>query len=609
MNDPNILLKRGLLAISLGPFLVGLLEALLVGADPLFAALFYGAIAALLGGLLLFISGFLCPKKRDKALTERILRLLATFFWGIPALVVGRFLIFRNYFAEHQAESGRASLLAFLFALISSLVIYSLVSFTERHLSARVLSFSYIIPLIFIFGTLAFLLRGEEVHGQAKSKSFAQHPGGTILIIADTLRADVLPFYSAQNALGAPAQVPNLAALAKEGLVFENSYAAASWTKPAVATIMTGLLPRQHQAISKKALLKEEHETMAELFKKGGYNTLAVSNNSNLGSAFGFNQGFDEYRELKARRYFGAPQSATNLSVYNMYRLIRERYLPFGRRAEYFYQPAEVVSLEALNLLDTRSDERPFFLYLHYMDPHDPYFAKNGASYARVATPFPAAAMAKEMYGAYKDEVERLDEGLGALFAGLKERGLWGKVQIVFTADHGEEFAEHGHFYHGTSLYEEQLKVPFIIFGPDIAAGRQVTMARQSDILPTLAALNNLAANPMWAGMDLFSGTAPTIHLAEEDHQGHELTAIISGFYSLIKANKDNPRGLKPLELYDLAADSAEKHDLSATEKYRSTADELLRYEKIFAKGGSAAEEGELSPETAAQLKALGYIE
>ena len=134
----------------------------------------------------------------------------------------------------------------------------------------------------------------------------------------------------------------------------------------------------------------------------------------------------------------------------------------------------------------------------------------------------------KEMYQAYKDEVERLDKGLGLLFAGLKERGLWDKVQIIFTADHGEEFADHGYFFHGTSLYEEQLKVPLIIFGQDIAAGRQPAMARQVDILPTICALNNLPINPKLVGMDLLSGTVPTLHLAEEDHQGHELVAIIT---------------------------------------------------------------------------------
>ncbi len=609
MNGEHILLKRGLLAISLGPFLVGLLEALLVGGDPIFAALFYGALAAVLGLLLLGIYDILWPKKRSLALLTRLLRIMATLSWGLPALVVGRFLIFRNYFAEHRAASGRAALLALLFALISSLVIYSVVCFAERHLG-RLLDHSYLLPVACIVATLALLAQSREESPRAEPKSFApSHAGGTILIIADALRADVLPFYTQLNAPGQAALTPNLATLAEGGLLFERAYAQASWTKPAVASIMTGLLPRQHKAMSKKAILKEEHKTMAEIFKKNGYKTLAISNNSNLGHAFGFQQGFDIYRELPTRRYFNAPPSATKLSVYNMYRLIRERYLPVGRKAEYFYNPAETVTMEALNLLDSAADERPFFLYLHYMDPHDPYFAKNGASYARVADPFPKLDKAQEMYAAYRDEVERLDSGIGLLLAGLKARNLMDKVEIIFTSDHGEEFGDHGYFYHGTSLYQEQLKVPLIFFGPTIPAGRYPAMARGSDILPTIAALHGFAAEPAWAGLDLLSGLAPTIHLAEEDHQGHELTAVISGEYSLIRANSDNPRALKAVEFYDLVKDPGERQNLAADEKKKALLNELIQYERLFATADAPASEQAISPEMAAELRALGYIE
>ena len=156
------------------------------------------------------------------------------------------------------------------------------------------------------------------------------HPGGTILIVVDTLRADVLNAYAPNNPLGGNLRkTPNIDALIAKGLLFKNLYAQASWTRPAVASIMTGKLSSQHGVMSKTSILGLKHQTMAELFHEKGYKTLGIGNNANLTASYGFSQGFDNYHYLSVNRYFWAPRGSENLSGYNMMRLVIERYSPF----------------------------------------------------------------------------------------------------------------------------------------------------------------------------------------------------------------------------------------------------------------------------------------
>jgi len=227
--------------------------------------------------------------------------------------------------------------------------------------------------------------------------------------------------------------------------------------------------------------------------------------------------------------------------------------------------------------LDSQPPE-PFFLFVHYMDPHDPYFELpyDGGGVARVSTPEPAAERVDELHDLYKGGVRYLDAYIQELVERLQRSGVYDRSIVAITADHGEEFQEHGGWWHGTALYEEQVHVPLIIKrAQEPAPGRHRTdMTRTLDIAPTLAAAAGLPLPETFQGIDLFDGSVNEPILAEEDLEGNRLTSIHSGAWKLITANRDNPRGLAPVELFNLTDDPQERTNLATREGGRVT--ELL---------------------------------
>jgi arylsulfatase A-like enzyme len=391
-----------------------------------------------------------------------------------------------------------------------------------------------------------------------------------ILIIADTLRADAVGSYGAE-----PGATPALDRFAAEAVRFENTYAQSSWTRPSIATILTSLYPSVHGAMHKMDALPDRVTTVAEALHAKGYWTTGFVSNINVAPIFNYQQGFDEYTYLPPTFYFWATDSAAQLAIYKGLRVVHERF--FGDRIYVYnyYQDAAVVT-EAVSGWLRRRPPSPFFLLIHYMDPHDPYFEVpyNGRGVARVATPNPPASRKNELHTLYGEDVGYLDDNLGALFATLKSLGLYDSSIIAVTADHGEEFQDHGGWWHGTTLYEEVLRVPLIVKRAHEERAGQVESraARTLDIAPTLLAAAGLAPSPDFTGRDLFGPMAVTPEplFAEEDLEGNVLTALQLGPWKIITANPENPRGLRPVELYNVAEDPQEHHDLTGTEPART---------------------------------------
>jgi arylsulfatase len=384
-----------------------------------------------------------------------------------------------------------------------------------------------------------------------------------VLFVIDTLRADALGPYGAP-----PGQTPNIDALAREAVVFRNAYAQSSWTRPSIATILTGLYPSEHGAVRKLDPLPDSADTLAEFFQRRGYWTAAFVTNINVAPIFNFDQGFGEYHYLAPSFYFGASDSATRLASYKILRLLRERFWKNRIYYQHYYQDAHVVTNAVRSWLDEQPPE-PFFLLIHYMDPHDPYFEipYNGRGIARVVNPFPDPSQAQEMRRLYAQEVQYLDQELGALVEDLRRRGLLDRSWLLLTADHGEEFYEHGGWWHGTTLYEEQIRVPLLLRGP---AGRATPaihdgFALTIDIFPTLVQAAGFAPPKDLRGVDLLQEGAmkDRIVFAEEELEGNRLAAIRVGAEKLIVANPGNPRGLGEWELYDLERDPHERENLA----------------------------------------------
>ncbi len=438
-----------------------------------------------------------------------------------------------------------------------------------------------------------------------------------VLIMVDTLRADHLSCYGATNV-----ETPAMCNLSKDNGTIFNAYSHASWTKPATASLLTSLLPSTHGAMSKPSVLPEGVELLAEVLKERGYATGGIVSNINLAPSFGFDQGYDEYHYLAPDYLGGAAESSSKLILYQIARKVWFKVKP-GLRFGDFYQDSAVVNRAAFDWLERHRDSR-FFLFLHYMDPHDPYFEHpyDGRAIARVSNPHPDAALAAEMRRLYEGEIEYLDANVGRLLTKLRDLGLRENTVVALTSDHGEEFFEHRGWWHGLTLYDEQIRVPLLIRW---AAGARAappdathSLARLVDISPTLLARAGAPIPPAMQGIDLATDPAKRAEkhrraFAEEDHEGNVLRALRTLEWKLLEANRGNPRGLAERELFRVADDPGETNDLYGEGRSElvlelaSHADAHQALAQQAAVGGERT--AEISRAECLQLAALGYAD
>jgi arylsulfatase A-like enzyme/uncharacterized membrane protein YbhN (UPF0104 family) len=433
-----------------------------------------------------------------------------------------------------------------------------------------------------------------------------------VLVVIDTLRADHLGVYGDRHGLS-----PHIDAAAREGTAWRG-FGQSSWTKPSVATILTSLYASSHGAMSKAAVLPESAITVAEALREAGYTTAGWVANINLAPSFNFQQGFDEYTYLAPDYLLGAEESSSRLVLYS---LVRKVWFTVSKKREVgqYYQDSRAVNALALPWIERHKEDR-FFALVHYMDPHDPYFRHpyDGEAIARVENQNPKPELAASMRALYAGEVAHVDASFGALVDVLKRSGLWENTALVVVADHGEEFQDHGGWWHGTTLYEEQIDVPLVVKWPSrVAAVTAPTeigaRGRLLDVAPTLVALARVPAPEGWQGTDLREPIAADRALfAEEDHEGNVLSAVQRGERKLIRANSGNPRGLPTVALFDVANDPGELANLAPAEAHEvARLDSLLVEAAAVAAGQAVASSGDVQMDDATRerLRALGYVQ
>jgi choline-sulfatase len=407
----------------------------------------------------------------------------------------------------------------------------------------------------------------------AASKSAA--PANVILITLDTTRADRMGF------LGSPLGLtPNLDALARQAFVFSRAYAHVPLTTPSHATILTGTYPQFNHLGDLGTALATDLPYLPTVLHQHGYETSAFVGSQVLdpksAAAPGFDRGFDTYDAGFHSRREG-----------------EDRYASEERRA------ATVVD-HALTWLKA-GRRKPFFLWVHLYDPHDPYDPPEPFKSKYAAAP-------------YDGEIAYVDSALGNFFAGLKAAGLYDSSVIAVVADHGEAFGEHGEESHGFFLYDETVHVPLLIKLP---AGR-TTDARINvrvglvDVAPTLLHAVGVEVPSQMQGESLIPFTsgekkaAERPAYAETDYPKRAfgwswLRSFRAGKYLYI----DAPRR----ELYDESADRKAMNNLAAASPalantLQAQLDEFRRKTSV----GSVAAQPGISPEQAEKLQALGYI-
>ena len=552
-------------------------------------------------------------------------------------LIIGFFRLKRDVLGGHNPGMGDLIKLGMLVGgvALAGLVLAALFA-TIKKKALKNNPALLVITGLLVYGVLIAggVVAAKVTRPEAEAHAFnpvVQAQGPNIILVAiDALRADYLRCYAPE----AEAATPNLDAFLKDAVLFKESYSQASWTKPSFATLFTGLYPEMHTATTKTSGIPEEVETLAEVLQEGGYYTQGFSNNPNVTALFNFDQGFVDYTDLKPRLQFFAAPSAAKLSMYEVLRKGRQRiaskfaFLPGvgGMEVWDFYQPAEAITDTALAWADTKAPkETPFYLYLHYMDPHDPFMdhSKSGVGYARarMENPDPEKYLAP-MRAAYNSEIEYLDIHLGRLFEGLKDRGLYENTVIVFTGDHGEEFYDHEGWWHGQTLYDELIHVPIAIKLPKNDQGGKINtdFARHIDLAPTMLHCAGLKKGKTMPGQSIFDANfgfanpGVAYSYAENDFEGNVLQAVRSKTHKLIHANEDNNRNLAPVEFFDLEKDPQEENNLADIAEYldqKTTFTEAMKsYEKVIKE--NAAEptaDVALNAELQEQMKSLGYLE
>ncbi|MEO6026643.1 MAG: sulfatase [Candidatus Binatia bacterium] len=412
-------------------------------------------------------------------------------------------------------------------------------------------------------------------------------PGLVLVILMDTVRRDRLVTFEPRIPIGTA-----LDRLAKDGVVFDRLYSSSSWTRTAVATLLTGLDASAHGVLGRDDVLPSERDQLAVALQRGGWHTVAWSTNPNIIPLWGFARGFDVFHDVGA-------------SVWPTAKVHAAPVLAHVRAA-----------------LDADLGAFPAFYYVHLMDPHAPYvpseddlkFVTDDAALLATVPHDPVIPIIRNEYARYLAEIRGMDRALGSLFDDLRAGHLYDDATILVVSDHGEEFRDHGGTRHGKTLYEEMLRVPAFLKLPGnaLAGTRIAAETGLADLAPTLLGL--LGTDPLagasgrnlWnAEHHAFNATSAT-QTAVLKLDTFDLAALVADTRKLILNHLGND------QLFDLPTDPLEKQNLlpaaeSSAAALRSDLDARIAREAagwhVRVCGGDTAERQQLRVHVASELR------
>ncbi|MCL4694340.1 MAG: sulfatase, partial [Candidatus Hydrogenedentes bacterium] len=346
-----------------------------------------------------------------------------------------------------------------------------------------------------------------------------------LIFLVDTLRRDRLGCYGYERNTS-----PSIDALALEGFQIEKMISQSSWTRPAVASLLTSTYPSTHRTNDRANVLRSSLTTVAETLRRSGYFTHAFMSNPTCLPTWGFGKGFARFRDVGS----------------------------FTLNPK---KDADVVDA-VLKALDY-AEGMPWFFYVHTMGPHSPYEppAPYDAQFLSDTSGLSEQdAERRKLQDLYDGEIAFTDAQLGRLVGALKERGIYDNTVIAVLSDHGEEFWEHGGWGHGHSLFDEVVRIPCVVKPTARAAGVKVStdgVCEIVDVAPTMLELAGLPVPEEFEGRSLVAGA----------HESPSPQYAYSSLYlekaSAYSARSDSLKYIRNIKTdmetwYDLAADPME---------------------------------------------------
>ena len=467
-----------------------------------------------------------------------------------------------------------------------------------------------------------------------------------IIIVMDTARADHFSCYGHHRST-----TPNIDAIAKESVQFLRAYSTGAWTPPAHASLFTGMYNSKHGVFNGHVQLEQTYSTLAEVLTADGYKTICFSNNPWVSQVTGLTRGFEEsiekWRKQKSVREAAILKLKSLLpeKVYNFLRTLKKKVSPPMRDKGAYETNVLIQSW----LEETSKDNKPFFIFINYLEPHLPYkpvrpydrrFIEDRHSESRVLSVNQdmrkqwagVVKMTREDFdilsGLYNGELSYLDWRMGELFQYLREKNILDNTILIITSDHGENLGEHGLMDHQLCLYDTLVRVPLIIrwpakLGAEVNGNKLVSIA---DIFPTMLNLLDIkfSYSEELQGQDIFSND-PRDHIfseyespIQEMHENRKyyppdfdpsifdraLKVVRDTRYKLIHASDGRH------ELYDIINDPEELKNIYSNEPDRAAQLQGILNEWLgsFTKADVEKDSASLDGLVKKQLSALGYF-
>jgi arylsulfatase A-like enzyme/thioredoxin-like negative regulator of GroEL len=412
------------------------------------------------------------------------------------------------------------------------------------------------------FLSMAVLFAAACTHEQRTGAQ--QFPNAPVILISiDTLRADHLPLYGYKGVA-----TPNIDALARDGVTFDNAWSHAPMTLPSHVSMLTGLVPPEHGVRDNVGFVFDSaaHRTLPQFLQARGYSTAAAVSSYVLRAETGLGAAFESYDDSIDPR-------------------------PNATFREY-QRDGHLTEAAAERWIATQSG-KPFFFFLHLYEPHVPY---------QPPEPF----RSRYASAPYDGEIATADSIVGQFLDSLKKSGRYDDAIIVLTSDHGEGLGDHGEDQHSILIYQELVRVPLIVKLPKhrSAGTRIAAPVALSDITPTALDLTGTPFTPFPHSRSLFDDARSASRSVYNEsyyarfHFGwSELRGLADDRFHLIAAQT------RP-ELYDTRSDRAEKHDVADSERAQ-----LSRLRKDLAGYDSTLPSpGAMDPEALKKIEALGYV-